>query len=249
MIHSLCIAFQTYSRIPVPQAEWTEKNMKYAMCFFPLVGAVIAGIEFLWRFLAGLLDCGNILYAAIACAIPLLITGGIHMDGFCDTVDALSSHQTRERKLEILKDSHTGAFAVIFTGVWLMVDFACFTGIDNYHSLWILGFGFVLSRALSGLAVVRFRNARGSGMLNTFSDAAQKHQVQITMLCWIAAAAAGMILLGGIRGLIAAAANGLIFGYYRYLSYRQFGGITGDLAGWFLQMAELGTALVLALSL
>ena len=170
------------------------------------------------------------------------------MDGFLDTVDALSSHQSRERKLEILKDPHTGAFAVIFAGVWLLVDAACFTGIQEYRSLWILGFGFVLSRALSGLAVVCFRNARGSGMLNTFSDAAQKQRVRITMLCWIIAAAAGMILLGGVRGLITAAVNGLIFAGYRWLSWRQFGGITGDLAGWFLQMAELGTVLALALT-
>jgi adenosylcobinamide-GDP ribazoletransferase len=43
---------------------------------------------------------------------PIIITGGIHMDGFLDTQDALSSYQPRERRLEILKDSHAGAFAI-----------------------------------------------------------------------------------------------------------------------------------------
>ena len=120
MLNSLWIAFRTYSRIPVPEAEWTEDNMKYAMCFFPLVGVVIGGAEFLWMFLAGLLDCPMILRAAIASLLPLLITGAIHMDGFMDTADALSSHKDRETMLQILKDSHTGAFAVICAGMWML---------------------------------------------------------------------------------------------------------------------------------
>ena len=59
--------------------------------------------------------------------LPVLVTGGIHMDGFLDTTDALSSWQPREKKLEILKDSHAGAFAIIMgcsyfvlaLGVWV----------------------------------------------------------------------------------------------------------------------------------
>ena len=49
----------------------------------------------------------------MAVLIPVLVTGGIHLDGLLDTADALSSWQTRERRLEILKDSHAGAFAII----------------------------------------------------------------------------------------------------------------------------------------
>ena len=50
LIRSFLIAFSTYSRIPVPQVEWTEENRRYAMCFFPLVGAVLGLI--LWGWLA-----------------------------------------------------------------------------------------------------------------------------------------------------------------------------------------------------
>lgn len=248
MLKSLCIAFKTYSRLPVPEVEWNERNMKYAICFFPLIGAVIGGFEFLWRYLADVLGCGTVLYAAIAAAIPLLITGGIHMDGFCDTVDALSSHQSRERKLEILKDPHAGAFAVIFAALWILVFAACFTRLTSWQSLWLAGFGFVLSRSLSGLAVVLFRNARKKGMLYAFSGTAEVQIVRFAMLGFLLVSVVFLIVLGGWRGLLCAAANGAVFLYYRYMSYKQFGGITGDLAGWFLQMAELATVLCAALS-
>ena len=48
VIRSLCIAFSTYSRIPVPQVAWTDENRKYSMCFFPLIGAVIGLLLWGW---------------------------------------------------------------------------------------------------------------------------------------------------------------------------------------------------------
>ncbi len=247
MLKGLLLAFRTYSRIPVPVTQWDASSMKYALCFFPLVGVVIAGAQFLWMWIAGLLYCGQILYGAVACAIPLLITGGIHMDGYCDTVDALSSQQGRERRLEILKDPHAGAFAVIFAGVWLMVCFACFTGISSYQNLWIVGFGYVLSRALSGLAAVTFPGARKNGMLGSFARSADRASVTVAMLVYILVSIVFLVILGGWLALVAVVVNFAVFWYYHHISIRKFGGITGDLAGWFVQMAELSTVLVCAL--
>ena len=135
------IAFSTYSRIPMPQVEWNEKHMKYAICFFPLVGAVVGLLALGWGWLCRFLDLGELLQAAGWTALPLLVTGGIHMDGFCDTVDALSSHQSRERKLEILKDSHTGAFAVIFCGVWLLLYTGAVSQAPFPRGIGVLGLG------------------------------------------------------------------------------------------------------------
>ncbi len=257
MIKSLVIALQTYSRIPMPQVEWDDKSMKYVFCFFPLVGAFVGGFEILWYFLSELLCLTVWIYGAVAAVIPLLVTGAIHMDGFCDTVDALSSHQSRERMLEILKDSHAGAFAIIFCGVWLLCYFGFWANIPNvslmhgfgedWNILFTVCFGFVLSRALSGLAIANFKGARTNGMLAGFAGPAKKSTVTITMLVYIVICVVFMILFGGWLGVITVVVNGLIFGYYRYLSYKKFGGITGDLAGWFLQLAELGTVAAISL--
>ena len=107
IIKSICVAFSMYSKIPMPRVEWNEKNMKYAMCFFPLVGAVIGGLMLLVRFLCGRFGFNTSVYAVVMTALPVLVSGGIHTDGFIDTVDALSSYGDKEKKLEILKDPHT----------------------------------------------------------------------------------------------------------------------------------------------
>ena len=112
-LRALVIAFSMYSQIPMPQFTWQDKEMKYAFCFFPWVGATIGGITMFWWWFCGKFSVGNVAFAMIGTAIPLAVTGGFHVDGFMDTMDAFHSYQPREKKLEILKDSHIGAFSVI----------------------------------------------------------------------------------------------------------------------------------------
>ena len=114
LLNAMIIAIAMYSKIPMPRVDWNEKNMRYAMCFFPLVGVIIG----VWEIVAGNLITvwkgeGTFFYAVVLTLIPVFITGGIHLDGFADTMDAKSSYGDREKKLQILKDPHTGAFAII----------------------------------------------------------------------------------------------------------------------------------------
>ncbi|MEG1579465.1 MAG: adenosylcobinamide-GDP ribazoletransferase, partial [Oscillospiraceae bacterium] len=84
----------------------------WALCWFPLIGGVIGGGLLLWFWLTATLHFGPLFRGIGALLLPIALSGAIHLDGFCDTADALGSHQTVERKLEILQDSHTGAFAI-----------------------------------------------------------------------------------------------------------------------------------------
>ena len=93
------IAFAMYSKVPMPRVEWEQENMKYVMCFFPWVGAVSGLCFYLWGSYGPAIPVGQILYGVILTVIPVLVTGGIHVDGFLDTMDALSSWQPRERRL------------------------------------------------------------------------------------------------------------------------------------------------------
>ena len=203
VLETVCVAFAMFSALPVPHVDWNERNMRYAMAAFPLVGAVIGA---LWC-VCGLLPLPDMLKAAGFCLIPVAATGGIHLDGFADTSDALSSYGDREKKLAILKDPHCGAFAVIR----------------------LCGY-FVLYFALC--ACLRFTPRVGA----VFATAADKRRVQIVLLAVSVCVGAGMALLGG--GLLALAALAVLW-RYRAVAAKQFGGITGDLAGWFLQRAEL----------
>ena len=167
---SLIIAFAMYSKFPMPRVDWEKKALSWALCWFPLVGLAVGAVLWLWLALAGWLGFGAVFTAALALLLPIALSGGIHLDGFCDTCDALSSHQSRERKLEILKDSHTGAFAIICCGLYLLVFFAawCEAAPAGGAAL-ALALGPAFSRSLSGLFAVTLPNARGTGLLATFT--------------------------------------------------------------------------------
>ena len=236
---AFCIALAMYSRIPVPRVEWTEADMKYALCFLPAVG-VAEGILFaaMWLVLerAGF---GVLFRAAILTALPVFVTGGIHVDGFLDTMDARNSWQSKERKLEILKDSHTGAFAIIGGVVYFVLYLGAASEISEFRQAVMAGMGFILSRILSAGALVTLRGAKKAGMAYTFMSAAHKQitrGVLVLELVLIVAAMCFYWLAGAVVVIAAAAGTWL---YYRHMAYKEFGGITGDLAGFFLQICEL----------
>lgn len=230
---SFILATSMYSKLPVPKTEWSDRAMAYVFCFFPWLGLVIGGLEWLWIQISQALGLGSLLFAAVSVLLPVAVTGGIHLDGLCDTCDALGSHLPRERKLEILKDTHTGAFALIGLGSYLLLFTALWAEVDAVPCLLLIP---VLSRTLSGLCAVTMKNARGTGLLASFSQASDLRCNRIVLVLWLAATATGLFLLDGLPVLIGAA---LALGYYIYMSKKEFGGITGDLAGWFVQICEL----------
>ena len=261
VLRSFVIAFSTYSKIPMPHFEWKEEDMRYSLCFFPLVGAVI-GLA-LWGFwrLAEWLGLGEMSSCLIGSILPIVITGGIHLDGFLDVCDARHSYGNREKKLEILKDPHIGAFAVIQTLVCAAVYGSGFSELLKFSdsqtaatqqgeakALLIFCCGFMLARVLSGLSLVFLPSAKKNGMLATFAGAADRNIVCGVLLMELGLTVGVMFGIdwkcGGLTVLAAAAS----FGYYAHVSKKEFGGITGDLAGFFVVICETAMAVVLGLA-
>ena len=110
--NSFKVAFAMFSKIPVPQADWKEENMRYMFCWLPFVGTIIGAVSIGIFLLGTYFGFEENFLAVLLVLVPVFITGGIHVDGLLDTADAMSSWQERKRRLEILKDTHTGAFAV-----------------------------------------------------------------------------------------------------------------------------------------
>lgn len=239
VLKSLATAFLMYSKIPMPRVEWKDENRRYALCFFPLIGAVIGGLFLLWRWLCGYLGLGTLLNAAVCTAIPIFVTGGIHLDGFCDVSDAVSSCAERPRKLEILKDPNIGAFAAIKLAVYLLIQTALFSELSAFRAALVAAVGFVMSRALSGIAAAVFRNAKQSGSLWAFTEPAHRTVTLVVLGIITAVCAAAVIVISPLCGGAAVIACIGAFVGYRLYAYKQFGGITGDTAGWFLQICEI----------
>ncbi len=238
LLQSCAVAFGMYSKVPMLHFEWNKKNMRYAMCFFPLIGAVIGAAQLLWLYLVQYLHVSTNLRAAVLLVLPVAISGGIHVDGLLDTADALSSWKTKEEKLEILKDSHCGAFAIIVGICYFILDFGAASQID-FDRMKVLALGYVISRAWSGLGVVVLTKAKNTGLLRTFSDGAQKRNVAITMVIVLIAASIGAIAIDPLRGSVMVALSAIVYLWYRHLAYDRFGGITGDTNGFLLQITEL----------
>ncbi len=238
MIKSFLIAISIYSKVPVPQFEWNEEDMKYTFCFFPWVGVLIGGCLYVWVYLCGHYRVNGLCRTLVEAAIPLLITGGFHVDGFMDTMDALHSYQPRERKLEILKDSHIGAFAVIMLAAYGLVVFGALSEIEEKALLKIICSGFFLSRCLCGVSAVSFPLAKEDGMLFLFTS--RSHKVIVKGSLYVQSAVCiGLMLHWSLpAGLLEAGTALLTFISYFYRTRKEFGGITGDTAGYFVVLCE-----------
>ncbi len=249
VLKTAAVAFGMYSALPVPRIEWNEKNMRYALLAFPLVGAVL-GLA--WRGACALcewLALPALLRGAILCVLPALVTGGIHLDGYADTSDALASRASPEKKQAILRDPHCGAFAVIRLCVYFLAYFAlCCAFAPTDAALWCVGLSFVLSRALSGLALTALPVAEGSSLARTFAAAADRRRVGAILAAVIGACLAGIYLHGGRTLFLAETCVLLVTAIHAAdTARREFGGLSGDLAGWLLVKTEfwLLAALVL----
>lgn len=237
-IRSFLIACSIYSSIPVWQFEWKDEDMKYMMCFFPWIGAVIGGLIYGWRRISSALQVGELCYILIGAAIPLAVTGGFHVDGFMDSMDAFHSWQPKERKLEILKDSHIGAFSVIMLVLYGLIYLAAFSEIRDEKILTIICAGFFLSRTLSGIAVVSFPCAKKEGLLYTFADSAHKRTVWAALIVQCGLAVLFMLKQDLAAGSLTALATFAAFAYYYRKTKKLLGGITGDTAGYFVLICE-----------
>ena len=235
LFETIIVAFSMFSALPMPRVDWNGRNMRYSLCAFPLVGVVTGLCCWGWSRVCGLLPLPSLLCGAGLCLIPVWITGGIHLDGYADTCDALASHAGIEKRQEILKDPHLGTFAVIRLCCFFLADFALWTVLPELRAATAIGI-FGLSRSLSGLSVAAFPLREGSGLARSFAEAADRVRVRRILAGMCLGFAALLCVSGSWLSVLAAAA---VFLYYRRLCEKAFGGLSGDLAGWFLQTAEL----------
>lgn len=226
-----------YSAIPVPQFDWERKDMRYAMLAFPLVGAVIALIMSGTAYVLDLMQVPELLKGAFFTLIPVWVTGGIHLDGYADTCDACASHREPEKKQEILKDPHIGSFAVIRLCGLFLLEGALWASLPHPGALF-LGVLFVLSRIQSAFAVVSFPLAKNTGLAYVFAEASDRKNAGIILAAGDIVISAAACFFGGLEGAAMILASHGVFAYYYYMSRKQFGGLSGDLAGWFLVQAE-----------
>ena len=259
LIKAFCIAFSTYSKIPMPQFEWKEKDMRYHLIFFPLIGAVIGAGLYGWGILCRWLELPEFAFTLVAAVIPIFVTGGFHVDGFMDTMDAWKSYKSKEEKLKIMKDPHIGAFSVIMLALYGMVYLAS-VSLLNRDGYLLFAVSFAVARILSALTVMTFPHAKEEGMLYTMSGKmnvypSSSHEesktsgrrlVIVVLILELMVCAGWMIWKNAILGVEMLLADALLVLYYDLRTRKELGGITGDTAGYFVVCSEVLAGVVAA---
>lgn len=247
ILRSLIIAFAMYSKIPMPVVEWKKENMRFTLCFLPLVGAVIGFVWYIVFWLMYKLGAGVLARTCLMTALPILLTGGIHVDGYMDTMDALNSWGSREKKLMILGDSHVGAFAVIMTLAYYLMQLAVYSELQAEDAL-LPAIGFAYARSLTGTAMVYMPSNKREGLAYTFIEASDKPRVRAGLLVWNILCAATMIFISPYTGFAITSAGVVFTLAYCKKMEREFGGLSGDLCGCLILELELICASCAAIS-
>lgn len=220
--------------------NWTPETLGQSMVYYPLVGALIGFVLWLLFALLSLFFATSVVNVLILAGLVLL-TGGLHLDGWSDTIDGLNGGYSRERILEIFKDSHVGAMAVIGVVLIVLLKYACLNEVSADRMLSTL----VLMGTLSRYGMVQLASfsvyARASGGLGQpFVQGIRRSHFGYALLLTIVL----VVAVGGWRGALMAGCVGLATLAYRLYFHRRLGGITGDILGASNEMSE---ALVLLL--
>lgn len=238
----LALAFQFFSVIPVKKVLPMEKRDLTAMyAALPFLGALLGGAAAAAVFLLREYSSVSPLLGAFLLVLFFLAaTGGLHMDGLADTADAYFSYQDRERRLEILEDPRIGAFGAMALIMAIAGKILILAELFPGLSLpWLL---IVPVLARTGLLVlfVWTKSAKEKGLAAFFQQ--RVHGPLIAAASGVYLLAGGVLLLyagGWLLAFSILAALLLSVYLYRRWCLHNFGGVTGDLFGAYVEGAEI----------
>ena len=235
----------------MPHFRLEDEDFENVVVFLPLTGVVIAVLAYAVKYLFTALDCPVIATVCAVILVPLVVTGGFHVDGFLDTVDALRSYRPREKKLEILTDPHIGSFAVIafsVAGLFMVCALSVLTGYEESHGISFFGSVcavFVFSRIFTAFVSIYIPKAVSDDMLvqETKNAAGSSY---IFLALQLIAVTAYVAYTEGYTAFVILAAFGVFTVIFRRIVLKNFGGITGDMAGYYVTAGEVFAICALA---
>jgi adenosylcobinamide-GDP ribazoletransferase len=238
LMPDLLSAFALLTRLPLPDHHGTGAASAWA---WPVVGAVLGAIAALVAGLALWLGFTPGVVAGLVLALGAVLTGGLHEDGLSDTADGLFGGWTRERRLEIMKDSRVGSYGVLALVLVTLLRWSALTTILAAGSPWVLVAVGALSRAPMALVMSALPNARATGL----SHATGRPSGRVAL---IGAALAGAIafLFAGWGTIPMLALVAVTSGLLARSAQARIGGQTGDILGATQQLAEAAALAVLA---
>ncbi len=234
------IALQFFTRLPIPawvgfEAAWLQHASRY----FPLVGVVVAAIA-AGVYYAAALALPAPVAAVLSTAASIYMTGAFHEDGFADTCDGLGGGMTKERALEIMRDSRVGAYGAIGIVCMLATKLSALAVLPPRVAVAALFVAHPLSRLAATALIWKLDYVRGEGKAKPLAQQMTNAEFAIAALtCALPAAcilATGAMTPAAVLAAIVAAAIAAL--WLGRLFVRRLGGYTGDCLGAVQQLAE-----------
>lgn len=240
VIRAFLMSFSMFCAIPCPIRFWDEQLRPLMTAVLPLVGLVIGALWALTAWLCLVLHIPGLLAAAVLTVLPWVLSGYIHLDGFMDSCDAILSRRDLEERRRILKDPHTGSFAVISLVILTILSLGAFYEADLGRYLALLPVPAV-TRGLSSAAVQKLR-AMGHSQY-----AGGNHPAYAVAVPLVLAALAFLLSLFLGRGAwICSLCAGIGWCTACFRGYRQLDGMSGDISGYAITTGEACAVLAFA---
>jgi len=234
------LGFVFFTRLPLPHFEVRDRSLADAIWTAPLVGFVVAVLAWLVFAASHVLGLAEGPAAALAIAATMLVTGCLHEDGLSDTSDGFGGGRSRERKLEIMRDSRIGSYGAVALVLSILARWSAIVEIEDPAPVFA---AFVAahigSRALIPAFMRHLPQARIDGLaagVGAVTDGA--------VIAALAIGAFGLLLLGLQGAVVAAVCLAIVFFAFRKLCLAQIGGQSGDTIGALQQLAEIALLFV-----
>lgn len=242
MIAILC-AFQFLTILPpIIRRSFTAQELGRSVAFYPLVGLTFGGVLY---GVAVALDSvlSPYLLAVILLSLWLILTRGLHFDGFLDACDGLFGAFAPEKRMEIMHDSRVGAFGVAGGILLLLAKFSALLSLD--HMLAALILSPVLGRLMMSVAIVLYPYARDKGLGKDIKNNAGWVQLLTALLfsvviTWVTTGWVGLIVLLCIF---------VLGNLWILFVLKRIPGLTGDIYGATCEICELLTLIIFTLNI
>ena len=231
-MRTLRTAFGLMTTLPVRLPDnWSAGDSGRASVWYPFVGLIIGTLAWLaWT--GSMLIFPPWVAAVVTLTTWVMLTGGLHLDGLADCCDGLFASTSLERRLEIMKDPHIGAFGVLGLILVLFLKVAALASLTQ-----AAGFSILLAASLARLCILPaalLPMARPSGMGADFAAGFRR-----TFIFWGAITPLLLAVLLGIRGIISIMMGVGALLLILWLARSRIGGVTGDVFGMIVEVVEV----------
>ncbi|MGL6063589.1 MAG: adenosylcobinamide-GDP ribazoletransferase [Fusobacteriaceae bacterium] len=241
--------FKFMTRLPIyDKGEFNSEELGKSMKFFPIVGIIIGIIMYSIQSLLSLYINSSILISILVVITYVVLTGGLHLDGLSDTFDGIFSYRSKQKMLEIMKDSRIGANGAIAITLYFITNIILLSELETIEvpmGAFILIYP-VIGRMCSVVNCATAQYAKSSGMAKSFVDSTNINDLLISLVITVGYA---YFILNyfdlTLNYLLLIPIIGILGYYFARLMTKKIGGITGDTLGAVVELSQIITLLLI----